>query len=92
MPISASHLAVIMARMKPLIAGLDIQLPAGQIDEANPLFEGGLGLDSVAVVELIGSIEREFGIEFPEQDLTPESFQNLGTLASVVASNVPLQA
>ena len=79
-------------RLKHLVAGLDIEADAHRIDETTSLFEGGLGLDSFAIVELIVAIEREFGIEFPEQDLTPESFQDLRTLGSVVARNLPQPA
>ena len=75
----------IIQRLKELIGGLDIHLSADQIDETMFLFEGGLGLDSFAVLEIIVGIEQEFGIEFPEEDLTPESFQDLRALGDVVA-------
>ena len=75
----------IIDRLKLLVAGLDVQLAADQIEDTTFLFEGGLGLDSFAVVELIVAIEQNFAIEFPEEDLSPESFQDLRTLAGVVA-------
>jgi acyl carrier protein len=91
MSTSGRSLPAIIDRLKHLVAGLDIQLGVDQIDETVFLFEGGLGLDSFAVVDLIVAIEEEFGIEFPEPDLTPESFQDLRTLGTVVAGNLPRQ-
>ncbi len=82
---SNTPLPAIIHRLKLLVAALDIEFDADEIDETMFLFEGGLGLDSFAVVELIVAIEQEFGIEFPEQDLTPELFQDLRTLGDVVA-------
>jgi len=79
----------IIDQLKHLVAGLDIQASPDQIDETVPLFEGGLGLDSFAVLELIVGIEREFAIEFPEQDLTPDSFRDLRTLGQIIARNLP---
>lgn len=67
-------------------------MEADRIGDSTFLFEGGLGLDSFAVLELIVAIETDFGMEFPEQDLTPESFRDLRTLGTVVARNLPLQA
>lgn len=50
-----------------------------------PLFDGGLGLDSFAVVELITSIERRFGIQFSDADFHPDNFVDLRALGGVVA-------
>jgi acyl carrier protein len=91
MPTWSSAETGIIDRLKQLVAALDIDLGAGQIEETTFLFEGGLGLDSFAVLELIVAVEQEFGMEFPEADLTPESFQDLRTLGSVVARNLAPQ-
>jgi acyl carrier protein len=89
MPTSASAAVTagttIIDRLKHLVAALDIMMSAEQIDETTLLFEGGLGLDSFAVLELIVGIEREFGIEFPEADLAPDSFKDLRSLGGVLA-------
>jgi acyl carrier protein len=54
------------------------------IDEHLPLVGGGLNLDSVAVVDLIGHVERRLGFQFHDADLRPRSFTNLSTLAQVI--------
>ena len=79
----------IIERLRRLmLTELDVRLAAGEIEETTFFFEGGLGLDSFAVVELIGLVEREFAFEFAEADLRPESFRDLRSLGSVVAGNL----
>jgi acyl carrier protein len=79
----------IIDRLKRLVlTELDVRLSVEQIEESTPLFEGGMGLDSFAVVELIGLIERDFAFEFPESDLTSESFSDLRTLGGVIVGNL----
>jgi acyl carrier protein len=88
MPCAANDSTTVVDRLKRLIAELDVRLGTDPIDETAFLFEGGLGLDSFAVGELILLIEREFRFEFPESDLSPESFQTLRTLGAVIAGNL----
>lgn len=49
-----------------------------------PLVGKGLGLDSVALLELVVGIEEEFGIFLDDSALTIEHFESLGTLARYV--------
>jgi len=75
----------IAGRIVELIASdLDVHLQGRGIGPSTRLFEGGLGLDSFAVVELISVLESEFAFEFPETDLTPENFVDPLTLSQVV--------
>lgn len=52
------------------------------------LFAGGLELDSVATAELIAVTEELFGIEFHQEDLAPENFRTLFTLATTITSRL----
>ncbi len=52
------------------------------------LFEGGLDLDSFAVVELITRVEQTFAFQFAESDLRPESFTSLGRVAEIVLARL----
>jgi len=75
----------IVEQLKTIIAEeLDVNLKAEEIDEHVPLFEGGLGFDSIATVELIALLERHFGIEFSDAELSPETFSNLTVLADFI--------
>jgi len=54
------------------------------IGETDSLFEDGLGLDSVAIVEFITILEVRFGVQFSDTDLTSEMFRNISTIADFV--------
>jgi acyl carrier protein len=64
---------------------LDVNLKVEEIDENDSLFEGGLGLDSIAIVELISLVEQHFNFQFSDTELTPESFSNLNVLADFIS-------
>lgn len=50
--------------------------------------EDDVGLDSVALIELIHGIEERFGFEFSESDLRSRSFKDLHSLAHVINKRV----
>ncbi|MGD1911193.1 MAG: acyl carrier protein [Rivularia sp. (in: cyanobacteria)] len=78
---------VVVNRLKQIIAQeLDTNLTAEEINESASLFEDGLGLDSIATVELISLIEKHFEIEFSDSELNPEYFENLTILAEFVVN------
>ena len=81
----------IVRQLRQIIAEeLDVNLDLEGIDETAPLFEGGIGLDSVAVMDLILLIEGHFGFEFSESELDVEVFKNLTVLADFVSTKVDL--
>ncbi|MCP4149886.1 MAG: acyl carrier protein, partial [bacterium] len=55
-----------------------------EIDENVTLYEGGLGLDSIAIVDLIVSVEREFGITIEDDEMGGGLFRTLMTLADFI--------
>ncbi len=65
-----------------------LKIEAVQVTPETTLFEGGLDLDSFAVVDLIGQIESHFGFHLTDTDFRPENFADVRTLGSVVASYV----
>ncbi|MEM9540467.1 MAG: acyl carrier protein [Cyanobacteria bacterium P01_E01_bin.42] len=76
-------------KLKTIIADdLDVNLKKDDIDEDASLFEGGLGLDSIVIVELISLIEENFEIEFSDLELNPEYFSNLKVLAEFVSQKL----
>ena len=79
----------VMSRLKALInKELDVKLPPGQIADDAPFFDGGLGLDSIAIVELISLVEEHFGVQFADEDLVPASFRNVRVLSQVIADKL----
>jgi len=76
-------------QLKAIIAQeLDVNLKMEEIDENASLFEDGLGLDSIAIVDLISLIEEKFSFQFSDSELSPEFFNNLQVLANLIDSKL----
>ena len=79
----------VIDQLKQIIAQeLDVNLGIEEIDEDASLFEEGIGLDSMAVMDFILLIEGRFGFEFSESELEVELFRNLRVLANFIATKV----
>ena len=63
---------------------LDVNRTLEEITSDAALLGGGLGLDSLALVELVSLTEECFGIEFGEDELNMDSFASIRSLAEVV--------
>ena len=74
-----------------VVEDLDVNLKYEDLDETVPLFEEGLALDSVILVELIGFIEKRFNIELGDEALNTETFRNLQSIARVIREQLAAQ-
>lgn len=80
----------IIARLKQIIVEeLDVNLKLEEIDETVSLFEDGIGLDSVAIMDFVTLIEERFGFQFSDSELNIDSFRNLQILANFISTKVP---
>jgi acyl carrier protein len=66
---------------------LDIE--AEEIADDAPFFEGGLGLDSVDILELVVLLETDYGIKIDTRELGEQVFVNIDTLARYITENRP---
>jgi acyl carrier protein len=62
------------------------------VDPAMSLGRGGLGLDSVDILEIVVAIEHEFQLKIADKTVGQAVFQSIGTIAQFVQSNSPLYA
>lgn len=62
------------------------------IGDDEPLFAGGLGLDSIDALEIVVMLESEFGIKVKNEASARENFRNIATLADFVEERVAQQA
>ena len=53
-----------------------------------PLIEYGIGLDSVATLELIIALEIEFQVRVDETEITPETFKTIENLSKYIAPKI----
>ena len=83
---------VVLDRIKRIVVeDLDLNLSYDQLDETVPLFEEGLALDSVILVELISFIEKRFEIQLDDEMLNTETFKNLRSIAEVIRGQLAQQ-
>lgn len=54
------------------------------IPDDEPLFAGGLGLDSIDALEIVVMLETEFGIKVKNENSARDSFRSISTLADLV--------
>jgi acyl carrier protein len=66
-----------------LIDSLGIEESADSLDATTPLASVP-ELDSMAVVALLVELEERFGITVEDEDVTPDVFETLGSLAAFV--------
>ena len=82
--------ATLRSRIKHLIVEcLQIEgLDPEEIDDDQPIFGEGLGLDSVDALELVLGLENEFGIKVESDEMKRESFASVAALADFVDSRL----
>jgi len=77
----------ITERLKQIIVNdLDVKIEMDSIRDDITLFEGGIGLDSIAIMEFVSMIEQVFGIEFSDDELGTEPFQSLNVLTQFIVN------
>ena len=54
------------------------------IGDDEPLFAGGLGLDSIDALEIVVMLETEFGIKVKNENSAREYFKSVSSLAEFV--------
>jgi acyl carrier protein len=64
------------------IARKDVSPPPSE-----SLFDSGI-LDSFALPDMVGELEKEFGFRVPDSDLNPRKFESIERIEHYVASRV----
>lgn len=78
---STSTLAGVIAI---IIETLGIGERADTLDASTPLFGSMPELDSLAVVELVTTVEERFGLYFDDDEISGDVFETIGGLAAFV--------
>lgn len=74
-------------RVKRVIVGtLSLEIDPAEIEDADVLFGGEMGLNSMAMIELVIGLEEEFGFEVSDEDLRAEVFESVQTMSDYVRS------
>ena len=67
-----------------LIEQLNVRREPDEIDPDTPLFGSGLGLDSIDSVELLVSLQSEFGLRLPNDAAGRASMRTVNGLVDLV--------
>jgi acyl carrier protein len=62
------------------------------IGDDDPLFAGGLGLDSIDALEIVVMLETEFGVKVKNESSARDYFRSISTLADFVEARLAQQA
>ncbi|HKO00729.1 MAG TPA: phosphopantetheine-binding protein [Thermoanaerobaculia bacterium] len=63
-------------------------MTADDIGDDEPLFEGGLGLDSIDALEIVVMLESEFGIKVKNENSARTHFRSVESLAKLVENKL----
>ncbi len=69
-----------------IIEHLNLEMDPAEIEDDAPLFDDGLGLDSLDAVELVVVIEKHFGVKIQNMEEGMEAFQSINALDAFIAA------
>lgn len=62
------------------------------IEDDDPLFRDGLGLDSIDALELVVAIEKHFGIAIENEDVGKRAFASVAAMANFLQESLGSKA
>ena len=79
----------VKSELKQIIAyDLDANIGIGDIQDNMSLYEDGVGLDSITIINFIVLIENKFNFKFGENDINAQLFSSLNNLAGFISSRI----
>lgn len=85
--------AELRQRIKEVIVDrLKLEIQPGQIQDNDPLFGDGLGLDSIDALELVLGIEQAFGVKIEDEEVGVQALASVETLAQFIVGKLARQA
>jgi Acyl carrier protein len=79
---------VLIDAIRDCISNVSTKAEAAKIDARQSLIESGI-LDSMGLMSLLNYIESQFGVAVDVEDLTPENFATLTSIAHFIRSKHP---
>ena len=69
-----------------IVRSLRLPISPDEIGDATPLFDEGLGLDSIDVLELVLEIERSFGVSIGDEQTGMRVLRSVDTIADYITN------
>jgi acyl carrier protein len=71
-----------------LVEGLKLEnIRPEDIQDVEPIFVEGLGLDSIDALELVVLVEERFGVSIPDEEVGKLAFASINALADFVLAH-----
>ena len=73
------------SRVKTMIVrAVKLKIPPESIENNKPLFGGGLGLDSIDALELVITLEKDFGVRIPDSTIGKKVLISVDTIVNYI--------
>jgi acyl carrier protein len=69
-----------------IVRSLRLPITPAEIGDDMPLFDKGLGLDSIDVLELVLEIERSFGVTIADEQTGMKVLRSVDTIADYITN------
>ena len=71
-----------------MVEKLMLKIPKEEILDDTPLFgPGSIGLDSIDALELVVSLEKQFGVTIPSSEIAKSALINVNSIHDYVVAN-----
>ena len=82
--------AMLKQELKRMVVdALMLQLNEDEIGDDQALFgPGSLGLDSIDALQIVVSLEKNYGLKVPSPEAAREAFRNISTMAEAVSRHL----
>ena len=81
---AANHANIPLRVKRLIVKALNLQVKPEEIPDDEAIFGGGLGLDSIATLEIVFAMEEEFGLEVEDDELQAGFFDSVEALSKYV--------
>ena len=72
---------------KMIVKAVRLKIPYESIGNEQPLFGGGVGLDSLDALELVVALEKEFGVRIPDATVGRKVLVSVDTMVKFIEDN-----
>jgi acyl carrier protein len=70
-----------------IVRCLRMPIKPEEIEDEIPLFDGGLGLDSIDALEIVLELQRSFGVEVSDEHVGNRVLRSVRTIVEFIESN-----
>ncbi len=75
-----------------IIKSVNLQhMASEQLSAETALTQGGLGLDSVDILEVVVAVEHKYGVKVPDAQTGAQHFQSIGTICDFIQASATKQ-